>query len=185
MRSASLLLVAVLLAAPLSAQSNPMTAGTWALGGSTRLALHTGGGRPTAWGLAFAPSLGRFLLPGVAVGATARGSYYTFGTGSKHMWAVGPSVTWYPAYAGKLSPYLSTSAEYGWYAETVGDSRATHAGELEWRIGAGVHLRAGRTVGLQLGADYGPSRFRFDEAARAHQAVTRQVRPAVALQVYF
>lgn len=74
----------------------PLDAGTWGIGGSTRIALSLGGNQSTAWGIDLAPQVTHFLLPGLAASVTLRGAYYSFGAGSKRLLAAGPGLTWYP-----------------------------------------------------------------------------------------
>lgn len=46
-------------------------------------------------------------------------------------------------------------------------------------------FRVGRSVGLQAGVQYGPSRFGFDRSARAQDTAPRRLQPSLGLEVFF
>ena len=165
----------MLLAAAAGAQQTPFTAGSWAaaINGFATVDLRTSG--PTAWGVDLGPQLSWFVINGLSLDATGRGAWYGFGSGSKQVVAAGPGVSWYAfSLSRTVTPFVSTRVQFARYREAFKSTAAVASG-TEWRTSGGVVIPMGPSNGLQIGAWYELSRFRFDQshqAARAPQGQT-------------
>ena len=176
------LLSAMLPFATVSAQS-PFAAGQWAFGASGFAALQVGTEGPTVWGLDVAPQLSYFVRRGLALDATVRAGFYGWGSGSKLLMAAGPGVTWYPfSHYLKDSPFLSTRIQFARYREAQKNTADRFASGLDWRATGGVLFPMGRFAGVQIGAWYEVSRFRFDQSSQTNRAPAGQTGIMIGIQ---
>lgn len=81
--------------------------------------LNKGGGDDNQTYIQLNPSLGYFLAPGIAIGATVMFESWTWGDYKDNMFGAGPKVMWFPTAKnaddpkGKILPFLAGSFIFG------------------------------------------------------------------------
>lgn len=178
------LVLSISAASSLTAQAGVQ--GRWGIGTSVRAAVDIGGGTPNTWGVDLAPGVSYFVIPDLALEGSFRVGYYTYGTGSKQIAAIGPGLTWYPLHRTRsVSPFLGAQLRYTGYSEESEDMAETRVSGWEWRTRGGLLLRLGSAVGLELGALYERSRFRMDQSNQLEQLPHARLGALLGVQFFF